>query len=146
MAFTELAKELFRLRTLEYEKGAETKIDYASTGENGVLYRLYMNETTDAGEEAGTLAGELARSMGLTSGRIANILKQLETKGYVVRSSGTSDRRRVYVELTEAGRTHIEEVYQGNLRDIERHLEKLGEEDAREYIRILGRLLETEEA
>ena len=136
MTYTELAQELFRLRTLEYEKGSDAKIAYASTGENGVLYRLYISETGEA------LAGDLARGMGLTSGRIANILKQLESKNYVVRSSGEKDRRKVYVALTEEGRTHIEDVYQGNLRDIETYLEKLGEEDAKEYIRILGRLLE----
>ena len=136
MTYTELAQELFRLRTLEYEKGSDAKIAYASTGENGVLYRLYISETGEA------LAGDLARGMGLTSGRIANILKQLESKNYVVRSSGEKDRRKVYVALTGEGRAHIEEVYQGNLRDIETYLEKLGEEDAKEYIRILGRLLE----
>ena len=136
MAHTELAQELFRLRTLEYEKGSETKIAYASTGENGVLYRLYISDSDRM------LAGDLARSMGLTSGRIANILKQLEAKSYVVRSTGASDRRKVYVALTDAGRAHIEEVYDGNLRDIEKCLDKLGEEDAKEYIRILGKLLE----
>ena len=136
MSYNELAEELFMLRTAEYEKGAGAKLEYVSTGENGVLYRLY------AGGEESVLAGELARSMGLTSGRIANILKQLEAKDYVVRAAGTTDRRKVYVTLTESGRAFIEQAYADNIREIADRLSKLTEEEAAEYIRILGKLQE----
>ena len=137
MTFTEKAEEVFALKTRQYELGIGRESDFASTGEDGVLYRLLI------GDAEGTLAGDLARSMGLTSGRIANILKQLEAKGYVARSTGQSDRRQVNVQLTEEGRSHIRDAYDDNIRVIEENLRLLGEADANEYIRILGRIIET---
>lgn len=136
MTFKEMAEDVFALKTRQYELGIGREADFASTGEDGVLYRLFI------GREEGELAGDLARSMGLTSGRIANILKQLESKGYVKRTTGKSDRRQVNVRLTEQGRSHIQDVYEDNIRLIEENLRLLGKDDAGTYIRILGRIVE----
>lgn len=138
-SYTDLAEELFQLKTMEYEKGSKKRMDYASTGENGVLYQLYQSK------DKRILAGDLARSMGLTSGRIANILKQLENKQYVVRVSGKNDRRQVNVTLTDKGKEHIEKVYRQNISDLKNQLEFLGEKDAEDYIRILRKLQHEED-
>lgn len=54
--------------------------------------------------EAMTLT-ELGREVGLSASTVNGIVDRLALKGLVVRKRGTEDRRKVYLELTEAGRT-----------------------------------------
>jgi len=46
-------------------------------------------------------AGELARRSGLTTGAVTAVIDRLEHAGYLRRVRDPSDRRKVYVELTE---------------------------------------------
>jgi DNA-binding MarR family transcriptional regulator len=46
-------------------------------------------------------AGDLARTMGLSSGAVTAMLDRLEKAGFVRRVRDTADRRRVLIELTE---------------------------------------------
>lgn len=82
-------------------------------------------------------AGELAECVGLTSGRVANILKQLERKGYIERTPGTQDKRKVLVCLTAAGREYAKQVYRKEVDGYAWLLRVLGETDAREFMRLL---------
>lgn len=50
-------------------------------------------------------AGELGRSVGLTSGAVTAVIDRLEAKGYARRASDPGDRRRVLVEVTDEGRS-----------------------------------------
>ncbi|MBQ9611096.1 MAG: transcriptional regulator [Lachnospiraceae bacterium] len=130
-----LGEELFLLR-FSYESGCAKSLDATSTsGEDGVLLWLYM-------ENRAAMAGELARALGLTSGRIANILKKLDEKEMISREMGTSDKRKVYISLTEKGRERIEAKKSEEIAQYNRVLEKLGDKDAREYLRITRRILE----
>lgn len=54
-------------------------------------------------------AGELALRMDLTQGTLSTILDRLERKQLVRRSRGQDDRRKVLVNLTEAGRQTLAE-------------------------------------
>lgn len=83
--------------------------------------------------------GELAGESHVSSARVANILKALEDKGLVTRSHSDSDRRRVEVTLTEAGRSDAEARRSRRQAAIAEYLRALGEDDARELIRIIGR-------
>ena len=82
-------------------------------------------------------AGELAECVGLTSGRVANILKQLERKEYIERTPGTQDKRKVLVCLTAAGREYAKQVYHKEVDGYAWLLRVLGEADAREFMRLL---------
>lgn len=86
--------------------------------------------------------GEIRNIMGISSARIAAALNSLERKGLVNRDIDPSDRRRVLVNLTpkgkETAKIHNRELYEKTVKML--HL--LGEEDAREYVRITGRLAE----
>jgi len=53
--------------------------------------------------------GDLSLKLRVGSGRIANALKTLERKGYVIRRSDKEDRRRTLVSLTDAGYAFIED-------------------------------------
>ena len=131
--YNELARQLYSLQFGRL-KGCVLFTDLtAGHGEEGVLLQLYF----DGREET---AGDLARKLGLTSGRIANILRQLEKKKYIVRTIGTDDRRKVLVSLTESGRRHIDRVYSSSLARSAGMLDLLGEEDAHDLLRLFGRI------
>ena len=85
-------------------------------------------------------AGEFIEKLGLTTGRIANILKKLEEKDLIVRTADKEDRRRVHVALTEAGRSRAGRKYADMVRVHQTLIERLGPEDTWELARILDRL------
>lgn len=128
----QLAMELMRL---QFENPAEIGRLGAmlpARGEDNVVFSLHSSN--DA-----LLAGELGERTGLSTGRISNILRQLEGKGIVKRLQDELDHRRVHVSLTEAGRAYAQEM---EANAIEAHgalLERLGTNDATELVRILRR-------
>ena len=87
-------------------------------------------------------AGDLAEKLGITSGRIANILSSLDRKKYIERHRSSRDRRQINVSLTKTGEDYISKVYSGSkTRHIEL-LEKMGDEDATDFIRLMHVALE----
>ena len=93
-------------------------------------------------DEGGCASPSLfARQLGLTPARVSNILSALEREGLVERGPSAGDRRRVEVRLTEKGRevdAHMNEALARRTADL---LNALGEEDSRELVRILGRIV-----
>ncbi len=108
----------------------------ATRGEMAVILMLHLAE--EAGDPPLT-PSVIAERAHLTSARTANVLRTLEEKGWIVREHATDDRRRVTVTLTEAGDAERKR----RRRDFEEHaaafIARLGEDDAREAIRILKR-------
>ena len=124
------AEEMFSLRYTQ-AKGMNNLIALNTTGrEDGMMLWLYL-----CGKDQ-TVAGDLADALNLTSGRIANILRQLERKNYVMRTNGRVDRRKVYVALTPEGKRHTEEVYQAILAKYQNLIDAIGEDEAKEYLRL----------
>ena len=94
-------------------------------------------------EASGPLSpGELARKTGVTDARIANALRVLEARGLVRRSPSPVDRRRVEVTLTDLGRAFVHDHTLAAERLIADFLSELGEDDARDLVRLLDRVLE----
>lgn len=87
------------------------------------------------------LSGELVDRLGLTTGRVANILRQLEDKGLIERVQDTGDRRRVHVSLTRDGSAQADRLYDAHVRAQQTLLGALSEADAREAVRLLERCL-----
>lgn len=85
-------------------------------------------------------AGELSAALGISTGRTANILHQLENKGFVERTILDSNRRKTKISLTKAGNTHATEAFERAQKKAAEVLQKLGREDAEELIRILKKL------
>ena len=114
-------KELYRLGSA-----------IATQGEDGLLLCLYA-------ENRPMLSGELVERMGLTTGRVANILKHMEACGMILRAQDREDKRRVHVSLTDSGRERAEEALR-ELADSHRALlDHLGARDAGELLRLLRR-------
>jgi MarR family transcriptional regulator, 2-MHQ and catechol-resistance regulon repressor len=80
---------------------------------------------------------ELGRKVLTSAGNMTDVVDKLEARGLVRRVRAASDRRQVWVELTDAGGTMIQELFPRHAEDIAR---AMGGLDAHE-LRQLGALL-----
>lgn len=101
-------------------------------GESALLFRLI-----DCGGE-GT-PGKLAEELGVSAARIAAMLRSLEIKKLVCRMCDENDRRRVTVQITEPGRRFVEAVTAETERRARIIFDRLGEEDAGEFLRLFNK-------
>lgn len=84
--------------------------------------------------------GEIQREIGVLPAQMSRVVRALEHKGNspLVRCSiNAADKRKVDVELTEAGRRVHRAYRQIKLGTIQDVLEKLGSDDRNEFMRIL---------
>ncbi len=93
-------------------------------------------------EEGGCASPSLfAHRLGLSPARVSNILTALEREGLVERGPSDGDRRRVEVRLTDKGRATDERMKGMFVRHTAQVLAAIGEDDARELVRIMGRVV-----
>jgi len=92
--------------------------------------------------EGEVIPSDISSEMGISSARVAAALNSLESKGLITRRIDVSDRRRILIELTQAGKEQAQEHGRKIFQMTKKIMEYLGEDDAREYIRIMGRLAE----
>ena len=76
----------------------------------------------------------------MTSARMSAALKSLKTKGYIERSVSKNDKRKIPVILTESGRSYFVEKRTKVINAYSEMFMKLGEDDTKEFIRIIKRL------
>ena len=111
------------------------KIDESSRGLGFVLAYLCKAEHE-------VIAGELARELGVSTARIAALLKNMEKNGLIVRQRSSDDARQTVVKITRAGAEFAEELKEQLLSKIELLLEKVGKRDLEEFIRISYKIRE----
>lgn len=129
------AEELLQVLTkLTHHPELESQ-EQLARGEGALLRYLALRHD-------GATAGELRDVLSVGSGRVANALKNLESKGFITRSPSAADGRVVLVYLTQQGREFIMERYQRLLRWTTLLMEELGQEDSKEVLRLARRLLE----
>ncbi len=85
---------------------------------------------------------QISDEMGISTARVAAALNNLEKKGLIARQIDTNDRRQILVTLTPEGEEAARAEREFMLRDMERLLSDLGEHDAGELVRIVGRIAE----
>ena len=134
MDYTELAKAFLR-HAYQFSKiNHQKKIDCTMRGEAFVTIYLKM-------QGGGVLPSEISTEMDISSARVAAVLNSLENKGMITRQIDRGDRRRIFVDLTPVGEALAEKYTQLALDSAVHILEILGERDAREFVRILGKLV-----
>lgn len=129
--FRELGRQLFTEFGSMHQRISRFT-DQALSGEMAVMRALML--------AGGSLTpSELADRAWVSSARIANILRALEAKGWIVREHSTTDCRRVHVTVTDKGRQGVE-TKRRELEDrTAAFLEQLGEADTQEMVRLLRR-------
>lgn len=133
MDYRALAADL--LSHIAFQKTPTEEHSQLSSGEQGILHYLHFVKN-------GAFAGEISHDVGISTGRTAIALKSLEKKGLVERGGAEKDRRRVIVRITKAGIEAAEGLRNHVLCATEEMLRMLGESDAREYVRIVKRIIE----
>lgn len=88
---------------------------------------------------------ELVQALNVSAARVAAILRSLEIKKLIERIGNGFDKRRVTVRITEKGKEWVaianSEVYQYAVNVFD----KLGEEDTKELIRIMKKIIKIED-
>ncbi|MGN1419315.1 MAG: MarR family winged helix-turn-helix transcriptional regulator [Acutalibacteraceae bacterium] len=106
-------------------------------GENFLLSYLY----SIGGEST---PGDLASVLHVSGARVAAILRSIERKKLIERIGDKNDKRRVTVRITQKGKEWVtlagSEMYGYALNVID----KLGEDDTRELVRILKKMMRIE--
>lgn len=133
-----LRDELFREMVEAFKEinNAKNLFDFQSylKGENYLMSRL---------ESLGGVSkpGNLAKELGVSKPRIAAMLCSLERKKLIKRSISKDDKRSSVIVITDKGREWVKlagnEVHHAVLGVIE----KIGEDDTKEFIRIMKKLL-----
>ena len=91
-------------------------------------------------KKTAVLPSELSAAMNSSSPRIAMALRSMEQKGYIRRDLDRSDRRKVLVTITKKGLEWEQSKSSAIRSTIQTLVEELGEDDTREYIRIVSRI------
>lgn len=101
-----------------------------------MLKMININTSKTEGVTISTLSERLE----ITKSAVSQMINVLEDKGYVERITTKSDRRIVYVRLTEVGEQSLEKSLQSLLKSLNQVFEKMGEEDTETLFRLLNKL------
>ena len=129
-----LAEMLVDQTELLFRHGPHKLIGKNARGECFVLRCL-------ARSKAPLLPSDLSEQSHASTARIAVVLNTLEKKGLISRAIDPTDRRRI-LSLTNVGQEYVAVVRTQLREDMKHLLEELGEQDAREYLRITKRILQ----
>ena len=134
-SYVELSHELFE-QLARMRRGMHPSARNSMRGEMAVIRALHL---ADVAGEADPTPSQIAECSHLRPARVAHVLRALDDKGWSSRSHDTQDRRRVTVTLTEQGETERARRRAEFDRRGAEFLRELGEQDAREALRILKR-------
>ena len=121
---------------LKYSKEISAFLDGASAfGQDRILIYLYK-------ENDHILVGDLTNELQMSTGRIANILKELERKGYILRIQQREDKRKYEVCLTKSGKNYSRELYADMVANHRALMEQLGETDGEQLLKLSEKVLQ----
>lgn len=88
-----------------------------------------------------TKASDLAKVAGLSPGAVTQVCDELVRENHVDRTRSNTDRRVVYIEITEAGQQLLERIIRDRSLQFGQVLEQLSSDDAAEFIRIIRKVV-----
>jgi len=135
MDYTNLAHEFMGIMHQLRTRNAQKQISESMHGETFVLHYISQHE-------GNVIPSEISNEVGISTARVAATLNSLESKGWITRKIDVNDRRRILVEMTPAGKEQVETHFQMIMKTTTNMLQYLGEQDAKEYVRIMARLAE----
>ena len=130
MKYEDLGDELYDLLAEFLNRRINRTVQDSIRGEYGVLryLKFIQNNVT---------AGMLSDQLHVVPGRMTDILKSLENKGFIIRCRDEEDKRRVYVSITDIGKSEAEEKRQYIEDEYKGLFKILSKEDTKELIRLL---------
>lgn len=142
---SELSKRRLKLwiRLLGVTRTAENRLrDYLRVNHDTTLPRFDVMAALWRRREGVTMS-ELSRMLLVSNGNATAVVDRLEAEGLVRRSPSETDRRTVFVALTEAGADTFEQLATGHEAEVDRLFATLGEADIDQLTEILKRMGKT---
>lgn len=137
MDYDSLARDFMEVMNQMRKRRTQKKFNDSMQGESFVLYYISQHE-------GNVIPSDISNEMGITSARIAATLNGLEDKGFITRRIDVQDRRRIIIDLTDAGREQVGQQYRMIKKMTVGMLKYLGEDDSKELIRIMKKMAERE--
>ena len=100
----------------------------ANTGIGFAVKLLY------SAEENRLSAGAISEAMGVSTARVAVLLKKMESKGLISRESDRADARVTVVCLSEAGKNLAEQMQENMLKHISYVIDRVGMEKLKQFM------------
>lgn len=135
MSNREEAKELLNYLIIGERIGHIIQGNVAEIAKGELAVLIYLIDEKD-----GASAIEISQRFQINTSRVAAILKTLSKKGYIERKSDPKDKRKIQVYITDKGKQYGQQRREDILNHIDQMLEMLGEEDAKEHLRIMKRI------
>jgi DNA-binding MarR family transcriptional regulator len=107
----------------------------------GELFILKYLQSKDAPASP----SELSEALDSSTPRISAALRTLEKKGQIHRDIDTSNRRFILVTITDGGRKRISTILERMRKHLLQVLTEMGDDDAREFLRLATRFFEITE-
>lgn len=133
MDYIQLAKELFPYLVNSKKAPINRGVDDISRGEMAVLCYLVV-------EHNGATASEISERFEIMASRVTAIVNGLLRKGFIKRNNDPQDKRKSYIYYTEEGKDFSQSKYKEAICDLEGLLKYLGEEDAKEHVRLMKKV------
>lgn len=123
------------------QKFHKIQMNAKNTGEmlRREMMMLKLIEARSTRAEGVTISA-LSDHLEISRSAVSQMINALEDKGYVLRQTTKSDRRLVYVKLTENGRQCLERQLRIFLEGIAQVFDKMGERDTEELLRLMQKL------
>ena len=113
--------------------GSSKKLNNTVRGENMALALISKNKGSPYPKD-------IEENMGISSARVAKIIKGLEEKKLVIRKPDSKDKRKTLVILTDLGK-EFENLRKEKINfTLSTMLELLGEEDGADFVRIIEKI------
>lgn len=113
---------------------AHTPLTDLARGENFILAYLEKHGGT-------SIPCEISKDMEVSKARISATVHLLEDKQYIIREIDPSDKRRVRIRLTEAGKKYLVHRRRQTYENATFIFDSLGEDDLNEYIRLTNKII-----
>lgn len=138
MDYGTLAKELLNIMNENSRMKYRRDVADFAHGEMSILAYLCFHED-------GVCAGRLCGELKMTTPRISAALSGLSKKNFIFKETDLNDRRRIHIFITDKGRELVIRKHEELQKDMTRMLRLLGERDAKEYVRLVGKITAFEE-
>ncbi len=102
-------------------------------------YALRVLHSINGGQKV--MPSKLAKEMKVTLAAVTQQLKALEEHGYVERRLSKSDRRRMYVSITEKGFELFESMRSERIKFMSGLINYLGEEDGKKLVELMTKAI-----
>lgn len=117
-------------------------IDDCHVNKEGIMHALVYLYTS----KEPVSAGDISKQLGVSTARVAVILRKMQEKGDITKETDPKDARKVVISITPKGREVIEQRKRMFFNDIRDMTEKIGKERFYEFLDILSEVHEFMEA